>query len=416
MVTLEQVLQARERIRDAVYESPCARSEFFSALCGCKTYFKLDNLQMTGSFKERGALNKILTLTETERQQGLVCASAGNHAQAVAYHAQRLGLQSTIVMPKRTPLIKVANTRSYGAEVVLYGDSFDDSLARAFELQSEHGFNFIHPFDDEMIIAGQGTMALELLEQRPDLDMIVCPIGGGGLISGVALTYKALRPQVEIIGVEAAVIASMQASRKAGRRLVLDPATTIADGIAVKQPGRLTLEIVDRFVDDIVTVSEEEIANAIMLLLEREKTLAEGAAAATLAALANGHIPSARGKKVCMLLCGGNIDVNLISRIIEQGLTKDGRMFQCVVTMIDRPGSLASLLQTIAEAEANVIEVHHQRTFNVGLGEVDIALTLETRGFEHVDDVVNLLGSRGFQLVPRAIRPGGATGSTIAGP
>ena len=413
MVTLEQVYEARDRIGNAIYKSPCARSDFFSSLCGATTFFKLDNLQMTGSFKERGALNKILTLTSSERERGLICASAGNHAQAVAYHAQRLGLEATIVMPERTPLIKVANTRSYGGNVVLYGDSFDDALAKAFELREEHNFNFIHPFEDEMIIAGQGTMALELIDQQPSLDVIISPIGGGGLISGVALVYKALKPDVRIIGVEAEVLASMTASRSAGERLHLDPAQTIADGIAVKEPGAITFDLVQRYVDDIVTVSEEEIANAIMLLLEREKTVVEGAAAATLAALANKHIQGVAGKNVCMLLCGGNIDVNLISRIIDQGLSKDGRMFRCIVSMEDRPGSLASLLGTIADAEANVIEVHHQRTFNVGLGEVDIALTLETRGFDHVSSMVALLEERGFQMHQNAERPGTAP---VAGP
>lgn len=398
MVNLEHVYAARDRIGNAVYRSPCTRSAFFTKLCGANTFFKLDNLQVTGSFKERGALNKILTLTSKEKERGLVCASAGNHAQAVAYHAQRLGLEATIVMPERTPLIKVANTRSYGANVLLCGESFDEALAKAFELRAEHNFNFIHPFEDEMIIAGQGTMALELIDQQPDLDVIISPIGGGGLISGVAMVYKTLKPDVQIVGVEAEVLASMAASRSAGELLDLEPAQTIADGIAVKKPGAITFDLVQRYVDDIVTVSEEEIANAIMLLLEREKTVAEGAAAATLAALANQKVKGVEGKNVCMLLCGGNIDVNLISRIIDQGLSKDGRMFRCVISMADRPGSLARLLSTIADAEANVIEVHHQRTFNVGLGEVDIALTLETRGFDHVEEMVALLESRGFQM------------------
>lgn len=413
MVNLDQVYEARERIGNAIYKSPCARSAFFSQLCDATTYFKLDNLQMTGSFKERGALNKILTLTSAEKERGLVCASAGNHAQAVAYHSQRLGLEATIVMPARTPLIKVANTRSYGANVILQGDSFDEALARAFALQRDHGFNFIHPFEDEMIIAGQGTMALELIDQQPSLDIVICPIGGGGLISGVGLVYKALKPDVRIIGVEAEVIPSMSASRNAGAVQDLEAAQTIADGIAVKKPGALTFSHVEKYVDDIVTVSEEEIANAIMLLLEREKTVVEGAAAATLAALANGRIADTHGKNVCMLLCGGNIDVNLISRIIDQGLTKDGRLFSCVVSMADRPGSLASLLGSIAEAEANVIEVHHQRTFNVGLGEVDIALTLETRGFEHVDSLISMLEERGFEMKRVEDRTGS---SPVAGP
>ena len=398
MLDLDTIYQAQARIANAIYKSPCAHSDFFSNLCGATAFFKLDNLQVTGSFKDRGALNKILTLSAAEKERGLVCASAGNHAQAVAYQAQRLGLEATIVMPLRTPLIKVSNTRSYGANVILEGDSFDDALAHAFELEKQHNLNFIHPFEDEMIIAGQGTIALELIEQQPDLDIIIAPIGGGGLISGIATVYKNLMPDVRIIGVEAEVLPSMSASCKAGKTLTLDPAQTIADGIAVKRPGAITFDLVQRYVDDIVTVSEEEIANAIMLLIEREKTVAEGAAATTLAALTNDRISNAKGKNVCMVLCGGNIDLNLISRIIDQGLTKDGRLFRCVISMPDRPGSLASLLQTIAEAGANVIEVHHQRTFNVGLGEVEIALTLETRGFDHVGSTVSMLEDRGFEL------------------
>ncbi len=398
-IDLESIMQARERIRSGIHETPCARSEFFSEATGAGCYFKLDSLQRTGSFKERGALNKILQLSEEERGRGLICASAGNHAQAVAYHACGRGIPTVVVMPKRAPLVKVENTRRFGADIRLVGDNFDAAVDHAHELEQEHGYTFIHPFDDPKIISGQGTVALELMEQRPELDVVVVPIGGGGLISGVATAYKSLRPHVRIVGVETAVLPSMKASLEAGTRVELEPAATIADGIAVKRPGRLTLPIVKQRVDEIVTVNEEEIANAILLLLEREKTVAEGAAAATLAAVHNGHLGDLTGKQVCMLLCGGNIDVNLISRIIERGLAKDGRMVQIEVTVQDRPGNLARLLQLVAENEANVLEVHHQRAFDeVALGDVHIELTLEARGHEHLRELAQAIRQAGFTL------------------
>jgi threonine dehydratase len=330
---------------------------------------------MTGSFKERGALNKILQLPASARQRGVIAASAGNHAQAVAYHAARDGIPATIVMPRRTPLIKVANTRQHGAEVILHGNDFDEAYARAVEIERERGLVAIHPFDDEAVIAGQGTIALELLEQEPELDVVVVPIGGGGLISGIAVAIKALRPGVAVIGVEAAACPAMKASLEAGSR-VTTPAIghTIADGIAVKQPGELTLEYARRFVDDVVTVDEEEIANAVLLLLEQEKTVTEGAGAVALAAVYNGRVPAARGKggrdrggrvpRVAMIVSGGNIDVNILSRIIERGLAKDGRLVRLEVQLPDEPGALAALLGEVGRQAANVIEVHHERTFS----------------------------------------------------
>ncbi len=412
MVDLNAIRSAHERIRDWIYLSPLARSEGFSQRFGADAFFKLENLQRTGSFKERGALHRILCMTDEERARGIITASAGNHAQAVAYHASRLGIPATIVMPLRTPLIKVQNTRDFGGNVVLEGDNFDAAYKHARDLEEERQLTFVHPFDDEAVIAGQGTLALELHEQRPDLEVVVVPIGGGGIISGIAAAYKELQPSIRIIGVEARAVPSMTESVAAGERVSVPPGHTLADGIAVKRPGALTLELVQRYVDDIVQVDEEEIANAILLLIEREKTVAEGAGATPLAAMYNDHIPSARGKRTAMMVCGGNIDVNLLSRIIERGLTKDGRLMQIRVTVQDEPGALSSLLRQVAELRANVIEVHHHRAFSdLGLSEVDIELTLETRGTEHAHEVREALRSSGVVLrqnvLPDRTRPFG---------
>jgi threonine dehydratase len=329
----------------------------------------------------------------------VISASAGNHAQAVAYHAGRLGVPSTIVMPERTPLIKVMATRSFGAKVILCGSGFDDALQEAARIQQREGQIFIHAFDDPLIIAGQGTVALELMEQNPYLEMVVVPIGGGGLIAGIACALKELNPRIQVVGVEAAAIPSMKASVEAKKVVDVPPANSIADGIAVKRPGAETFPMIQKYVDDIVTVDEEEIANAILLLLEREKTVAEGAGAVTLAALINGRIPRAQGRKVVMVLSGGNIDVNVISRIIERGLAKDGRLVTLVVNVPDRPGSLAKLMTIIAEQGANVSEVHHDRIYTkTALGEVAVEARLEMRGREHVKQLLDALHDRGYMV------------------
>ncbi len=399
MLELADIYAARDRIQNSVYCSPCAFSQTFSKRCDTKAYFKLENLQMTGSFKERGALNRILELDDAERARGVVAASAGNHAQAVAYHARQAGISATIFMPRRTPLIKIANTRSYGARVILEGDSFDEAYAAAADLERQENRVFVHPFDDDAVIAGQGTVGLEILEQVPDVEVVVVPIGGGGLISGIAIAMKALRPEIQIIGVQAAAVPSMRESVRSGCRETVENRDTIADGIAVKRPGERTLRYVERYVDDIVCVSENEIANAILLLLEREKTVVEGAGAVGLAAVANGHIPAVIGKRTVMVLSGGNIDVNLLSRIIERGLAKDGRLVKIEATIQDEPGALAKLLQQVAAEGANVIEVHHNRAFNeLGLAKVTVALTLETRGRDHLLKLTASLKASGFSL------------------
>ncbi|GAO04655.1 threonine ammonia-lyase [Anaeromyxobacter sp. PSR-1] len=398
MVTLPDVQAALGRIRDRIYLSPCARTETLSRLSGTSAFLKLENLQMTGSYKERGALNTLLLVGEAERARGLIAASAGNHAQGVAYHAGRLGVKATIVMPETTPIMKVANTRAHGARIVLHGANYDEAYAEARRLEQAEGLTFVHPFDDPRIIAGQGTVGLEILDQVPEVDAILVPIGGGGLASGVAVAAKALRPEVRIVGVETEVLPSMLAALEAGRPVTLEPASTIADGIAVKRAGDLTFEHVRRLVDEIVTVSEEEIASAILYLLEKEKTVAEGAGAVAVAALMNRRAAGLEGRRAVAIVSGGNIDVNLVARIIERGLVKDGRLVRVSVALTDKPGQLAKVSAIIAHHRANVIEVHHTRAFATRFGDTTLQLTLETRGLEHVQELLQALRERGYQV------------------
>jgi len=398
VVTLKDVQAARERIRDALYLSPCARTETLSRVTRTQAFLKLDNLQMTGAYKERGALNKLLTLGAPERARGLIAASAGNHAQAVAYHAGRLGVLATIVMPETTPIMKVANTRGHGARVVLFGSNFDEAYSEARRMEREEGLTFIHPFDDEVVIAGQGTLGLEVVEQVPGLDAVLVPVGGGGLISGVAVAVKALCPDVKVIGVEAEVLACMQAAIEAGELVTLDAASTLADGIAVKRAGEITFEHVQALVDDIVTVSEEEIASSILYLLEKEKTVVEGAGAVGVAALMHHKLPGLEGKRVCSVISGGNIDVNVVARVIERGLVKDGRLVRINIRLLDKPGQLTIVSGIISGLRANVIEVHHSRAFSERFGDTTLLLTLETRGPEHVEEILGGLRERGYQV------------------
>jgi threonine dehydratase len=393
MISLQDIEEAQRKIHEAIYLTPCAKSDHFFQVAGCKAlYEKLENLQRTGSFKERGSLNKMLSLTPEERARGVIAASAGNHAQGVAYHAGQLGLQATLVMPERTPLVKVQATRGYGARVVLHGSSFDEAYTEARRIQADENRVFIHPFDDPKVIAGQGTIGLELMEQNPYLEMVIVPIGGGGLISGVACALKELNPKIKVIGVQTSSVPSMKVSVSEGKLTDVKPATTIADGISVKRPGELTFKMVQKYVDDIVTVNDEEIANAILQHLEKDKTVVEGAGAVPLAALINGKIPSARDRKVAMVVSGGNIDVNLVSRIIERGLVKDGRLIRLVVKLPDRPGSLARVISILAEKGANVVEIFHNRAFSkTALGDVQMQVTLEMRGQEHIDELIAAL-------------------------
>lgn len=399
MVTFADIEVARQRIGGAIYESPCAYTESLSRLTHNRLFLKLENLQMTGSFKERGALNRLLLLAEAERKKGVVAASAGNHAQGVAYHCGRLRIHATIVMPEATPLIKIDSTRAFGAEVILHGTNYDEAATRAGEIAHESGATYVHPFDDVAVIAGQGTIGLELLEQNPYLEVVICPVGGGGLISGIAVAIKEVNPRIQIIGVEASAIASMRAALDARSIVTLAAATSIADGIAVRTAGAHTFPLVSKYVDDIVTVSEEEIANAILLLLEREKTVAEGAGATPLAALVHGKLPKLVDKRVVLIVSGGNIDVNLMSRIIERGLVKSGRLMRLRVPIRDRAGVLADVTALIAKTKANILQVMHHRSFGgIALGQVVVELDLETRGFDHIAEIETALRQRGYEV------------------
>ena len=396
MLQLSDIQAALARIRADIRVSPCTHSETFSGITGNSIFLKLDNQQRTGAFKERGALNKLLMLTADERARGVIAASAGNHAQGVAYHAGRHGVKARIFMPLPTPLTKVSSTRAYGAEVVLHGANYDEAYGKALEDAREQGFTLIHAFDDEAVIAGQGTLGLEILGQQPNIEAIVAPIGGGGLIGGIACAVKETNPSIKIFGVQPSRIPSMKAAVLEGKPVTLDPAKTIADGIAVRRAGERTLPLVQKYVDDIVTVEEEEIANAILLLLEREKTLAEGAGAAALAAVLNRKLPLA-GKRVAVLVCGGNIDVTLLARIIERGLVKDGRLVRLRVHLPDYPGALYRLTGILAEHRANIVETAYDRAYHgVNLGDTAIDITMETRGTDHIDELIVALEDAGY--------------------
>ncbi len=396
-VTLTSIQTARARIGEAIHMSPCHLSHHLSELTGLPLHLKLENLQRTGSFKERGALNKLLTLSESERKRGVIAASAGNHAQGVAFHAAARGIRAQIVMPLATPLVKVAATRNFGAEVILHGASYDEACDEALRRRIEEGRTFIHPFDDPEVIAGQGTIGLELLEQVPDIEAVVVPIGGGGLISGIACALKETNPKIRVIGVEPEKLPSMLRAREAGHPVTIAPEATVADGIAVRRAGDLTLPLVNRYVDEIVSVDDEEIASAILMLLEQEKTLAEGAGAAALAAIVQSKT-NLRHRRTVALVCGGNIDVTLLAKIIERGLVKDGRLLRVRVYLQDRPGALLNLTQILARERANIVEtVHNRAYYGVSLGETVIDVTLETRGSSHITAITHALREAGFR-------------------
>jgi threonine dehydratase len=401
MLGAADIEAARRRLAGAIYETPCPYSQTLSELCGVRCFVKLENLQMTGSFKERGAANLLLQLDGEERARGVAAASAGNHGLAVAFHAARLGIAAVIVMPEWAPLIKVTSARRHGAEVILAGANYDEAYGRAREVAAERGLTFVHPFDDARVIAGQGTLGLELLEQRPDMDAVLVPVGGGGLIGGVALAIKSARPDVRVIGVQAETLPAMRQALETRTRPTLRPALTIADGIAVRQVGELTLTMASRYVDEVVTATEEELANAILLLLEIEKTVVEGAGAAPLAALLNRKL-GLDGRNVVLVLSGGNIDVTMISRIIEHGLVKDGRLVRLGVILRDQPGALARLTALIGEARANILHIEHDRAFShAAIGESAVELTLETSGREQIDAVKQRLVDSGYRVEER---------------
>jgi threonine dehydratase len=397
-LTLQDILAARERIGSAIYKTPCTRSEMLSRMTGQSVFLKLENLQMTGSFKERGALNKIATLTPEQAKRGVVAASAGNHAQGVAYHATQRGMRAVIVMPLTTPLVKVTATRGFGAEVVLHGGNYDEACIEATRLCEAEGMTFIHPFDDPLVMAGQGTIGLELLEQVEGLEAVVVPIGGGGLIGGIACALKESNPKVRIIGVQTSRLPSMRDAVAAHHPVTLEAANTIADGIAVRRAGEVTYPVVAKYVDEIVTVDEDEIASSILTLLEREKTLAEGAGATALAAVLQQRTSLAKNTRTAVLVCGGNIDVTLLSRIIERGLVQDGRLIRLRIHLLDKPGALADLTLLIAKHRANIVDTLHNRAYyGVNLGDTVIDITMETRGREQVDELLAALTAEGYK-------------------
>jgi len=393
-VTAQSVHAAAALLAGEVIDTPCLHSRTLSTITGTEVYFKFENLQFTASFKERGALVKLASLDAAERAAGVLAVSAGNHAQGVAYHARRLGISAVIVMPRHTPHVKVEHTRAFGAEVILAGDSFDDAKARGLALAHERKLTLIHPYDDEQVISGQGTVALEMLAQQPLLEVLVVPVGGGGLLAGMAVAAKAVKPGIELYGVESESFPSMYCALRA--QTPSFAANTIAEGIAVKEPGALTLPIVRELARDVLLVGEGEIEHAIVLLLEIEKTVVEGAGAAGLAALL-AHPERFQGKRVGIVLSGGNIDPLMLAVIIERGMVRAGRLTRLTVELRDLPGALATVTACLAEANANIEEVHHQRAFtNLPLQTAEVEFVLQTRNRAHVDEIIRLLRQAGF--------------------
>jgi threonine dehydratase len=386
-VTLKDIEAARARIKDAIYHSPTPYSLSLSKLCGCEIYCKLDHLQMTGSFKERGARNKLLQLDETQRKRGVIAASAGNHALGLAYHGQLLSIPVTVVMPKWAPLVKVSNCRSFGATVIIHGETFYDARQHAEKLSEEKGLLYVNGFDDPDIIAGQGTIGLEILDDLPDVDVVIVPVGGGGLIAGVGTAIKARKPGVRVIGVESKAAPTMAVSLERGEVTHVDTQPTLADGLAVARAGKLCFEIARQVVDEILLVDEGEIARAILRLLELEKMLVEGAGAVTLAAAWRTDFDLA-GKKVVLILSGGNIDVTVLSHILERGLAADGRLCRITAHISDRPGGLAQLAKVIASTGASIKDITHDRAFSpADVSRVNVVCIIETRDVNHLREV-----------------------------
>ncbi len=400
MLTLADVEAARERIRDGIYVSPCVESIPLSQLTGAHVWCKLDYLQRTGSFKERGARNALLLLSDEQRKRGVIAASAGNHAQGIAYHGSLLGIPVTVVMPKFAALIKVTNCRHLGARVVLHGADLTEARAHAEALAQAEGLTFIHPFDNEHVMAGQGTMALEILEQAPDVEAIVVPVGGGGLLAGIGTVMKARKPSVRVIGVEPEHAACLTAALAAGAPVTVPLSTTLADGLAVALLGTRPFARLKEVVDKVVTVDEASIALAILRLIELEKSVVEGAGAAPLAAFLAGKLPELAGKRVVLALCGGNIDLTMLDRVIEVGLVADGRLTRFTVSIADRPGGLARLAEVIASTGASIKEIVHDRAFaGPDLSAVRVICVVETTGHPHVEELHAALAQAGMHVV-----------------
>jgi threonine dehydratase len=404
-ITLDDIEAARRRLMGAIVETDCDCSRTLSEILGCKVWLKFENLQFTASFKERGALNRLSALSSQERERGVIAMSAGNHAQGVAYHARRLSIPATIVMPVSTPIVKVVNTERHAAEVILHGDTVEEAAAFAHDYGRKRHLTFIHPYDDPLVIAGQGTIALEMLGAAPEIDTLVVPIGGGGLISGMAIAAKALRPDLQVVGVQAQLYPSMYNAIK-GASLPMR-GDTLAEGIAVKAPGKLTEPIVRRLVDDILLVSEPQIENAVSQLITIEKTVVEGAGAAGLAALC---CNSARfkGRTVGLVLCGGNIDTRLLASVLTRELAREGRLTQLAIDLVDRPGTLGKVANILGDAGANIVEVTHQRTFSdLPAKAALLEVVIETRDRHHLEETVARLKAAGLEVEVRS-NPGGS--------
>ncbi|WP_024786826.1 MULTISPECIES: threonine ammonia-lyase [unclassified Lebetimonas] len=400
MIELGKIKEAQKRVNKVIYKTPFAYAPTLSQKVGNEIYLKKENLQITGAFKLRGAFNKIAALGDEKRKKGVIAASAGNHAQGVAYSASYFNVPSVIVMPEATPLTKVSGVKEYGGEVVLAGNNYDEAYEYAVNLAKEKGVEFIHPFADFDVMAGQGTIALEMLEEIPDLDYILVPVGGGGLISGIASAAKQINPKIKVIGVTAAGAPAMRLSFLSGS--VQDSAfvKTIADGIAVRDTSPVTYNIIKEVVDDIVEVDDEEIANAILFLMERQKVVVEGAGAVGVAALLHHKINFSAPKKVGVVISGGNIDVTMVNLIIEKGLLKSHRKMKLIVTLIDKPGSLMKLTEILTEQKANIVQIGYDRTdLNLAIGDANVTIALETRGFEHQEAIKRALHKNKYKFV-----------------
>ena len=397
MAKLESFIKAKERLSKVLLETNLIYSPIFSKESGNEVYIKPENLQKTGSFKIRGAYNKITNLSDEEKKKGVIASSAGNHAQGVAYGAKESGIKAVIVMPKSTPLIKVESTKQYGAEVVLHGDVYDDAFKKAKELEEKEGYIFVHPFDDEDVIYGQGTIALEILEELPETDIILVPIGGGGLISGIACAAKILNPEIKIIGVEPDGAASAYEAIKEDKVVELKEANTIADGTAVKKIGNITFEYIKKYVDEIITVSDYELMEAFLLLVEKHKIIAENSGILSLAALKK---LKEKNKKVVSVVSGGNIDVLMISSMINKGLIRRDRIFNFSVNIPDKPGELAKVVDLIAQQGANVVKLEHNQFKNLSrFKDIELQITVETNGSEHIQKLTQAFEEKGYEIV-----------------
>lgn len=398
-VTLKNIQQARETIKDVVYATHLVPSKKIGSLSNNEVYFKTENLQKTGSFKIRGAYNKIANLTKEQKSKGVIASSAGNHAQGVALGAQAYGIESTIVMPKGAPVAKVIATQNYGARVVLHGNIYDEAYEKAVEIQKDTGATFLHPFDDPDVIAGQGTIGLEILDELKDVDAIVVPIGGGGLISGIAIAAKSINPDIKIIGVEPENADSMKVSIGNRQATSITSCGSIADGIAVKTPGQLTFSIINNYIDEIVTVSEGEIARAILTLMEDEKIISEGAGAASVAALMSEKI-NLKNSKIVSMISGGNIDMSMVMNIIDSGLLKEGRMIEIKVSILDKPGNLQTLLELIADTKANISTISQTNLKPyLSIGSQEVTMMLETKNHEHIQEIYDILKEKGYKII-----------------